>query len=437
VPSVTAAVEDVAVALDTVAELVSAGWLEALSEAELLAVTSRLQVIVSRAQALADASVAEVRDGEAAACAGFASTSSWLEARTGLSKGQSRSAVALGEKLQWEFDATRIAWVAGEISEGAVRAITDLIPKKLKGVSDVDYVAARTELEAMTLHPARTRTVAEVRRAIERAAIVVDPAGADAVALAATASEFLSFTPVADGMEIHGFLVKVHAEDYAAGLGGDILLPGFGRVPVPNTTIDRILCDSEVHPVLTRRGHGPRSSSPDPAQHPGSAPRSTDPPWRPPMRPRPGGGWEYAIDPVPEPTVEALETDTDLAVVTEFSDDLDDHDSWWSRFLGEPARHVLDVGHSFRLAPPKLRRALTLRDGGCVVPGCTADPSRCEAHHITYWEHSGETSISTMVLLCSKHHHMVHKGRWHITRNGDLDPGHPDYVTLTSPAPRP
>jgi hypothetical protein len=42
-----------------------------------------------------------------------------------------------------------------------------------------------------------------------------------------------------------------------------------------------------------------------------------------------------------------------------------------------------------------------------------------------------------MVLLCAKHHHMVHEGRWRIIRNTELDPGDPDYITLAAPAPRP
>jgi hypothetical protein len=60
-----------------------------------------------------------------------------------------------------------------------------------------------------------------------------------------------------------------------------------------------------------------------------------------------------------------------------------------------------------------------------AAPGCDIDASRCEAHHITYWEHHGDTSVSTMVLLCAKHHHMVHEGRWRIERHTELDPGDP------------
>ena len=519
--SVTAAVEDLKVAVRSVATLVAAGHLELLSAAELLAVTSDVQALSSQLDAVAVSTVAEVRDGEVATCEGFASTSSWLEARCGLSKGQSRSSVALGEKLQWEFDATREAWLAGEVGIGAVQAITTLIPKRLKGLPEADYVAARTDLEAMALHHARQGTVADVRRAIERAALVADPVGADASVAAAKGSEFLSFTPVPDGVEVRGFLstetaavvltafdqchdaryrngafttddnprrdaqdriartpgarrqrrehhnaeilaelvthlldggelgtkhaqrphlmVTVHSDDYAAGLGGDVLLPGFGSVPVPNPTIDRLLCDAEVHPVLTRRDgarHAPPGATTD--QLPGSVPRSTDPPWRMRYGPSPSGAMLEPLDPPgADPTAEEIAADTDVAAITQFSDDLDDHASWWNRFLGEPARHVLDVGRSYRTAPPKIRHALTVRDGGCAAPGCVTDPSRCEAHHITYWEHGGDTSISNMVLLCSRHHHMVHEGHWNIDVNDQLDPGDPGYVTLTAPTVRP
>jgi hypothetical protein len=531
---VTLAVEVVKVALGALTSLVAAGHLEGLSESELLAATAEVQAIASRAGAVAVSMVAEVNDGDVAKSDGFTSTTRFLETRAGLSKGESRAQVALGEKLAWEFEATAQAWLAGEITEGAVQVITSLIPRKLKGLPEAEYYAERTRLEAMALHHARTKTVAEVKRSIERAAIVADPAGALDAAVVAKRNEFLSFTPTEDGVEVRGFLswdtagvvlpcfdqandamyrngqlaedysdeadlervmsrtpslrrkrrehrnaqilaelatrllddgelgtkhaqrphltVTVHADDYAAGLGGDILLRGFGPVPVPNETIERFLCDAEVHPVLTRRPDAaPRSRPPSPSgsatgvggsadrrQFPGSVPRSTDPPWRARWGPGPGGVGSQRRDPMGEdPTPGQLEVDTDLAAITEFAADLDDPESWWNRFLGEPSRHVLDVGRSRRTAPPKIRRALTIRDAGCAAPGCDVDASRCEAHHVTYWEHHGETSISNMILLCAKHHHMVHEGRWHIDRNTDLDPGHPDYLTLVAPAPRP
>jgi hypothetical protein len=531
--SVSAAVDEARVAVGSVAQLVAAGRLEGLSAAELLAVVVDVQSLSSQLDAVKVTAVAEMRDGEVATSEGFTSTTRFLETRAGLSKGESRAQVALGEKLAWEFEATAQAWLAGEISEGAVHVITSLIPHKLKGLPEAEYHSERTRLEAMALHHAKTKTVAEVKRSIERAAIVADPAGALDAAVVAKRNEFLSFTPTADGVEVRGFLawdtagvvlpcfdqandalyrngklaedysdeadlervmsrtpglrrkrrehrnaqisaelvtrllddgelgtkhaqrphltVTVHADDFAAGLGGDILLPGFGPVPVPNETIERFLCDADVHPVLTRRPDAaPRSRPASPSgsatgvggagdrrQFPGSVPRSTGPPWRSRWGPVPGGIGNQRLDPMgEEPTPEELEADTDLAAITEFAADLDDPVSWWNRFLGEPSRHVLDVGRSRRSAPPKIRRALTIRDGGCAVPGCDADPSRSEAHHITYWEHHGETSISNMILLCAKHHHLVHEGRWRIQRNEQLDPGHPGYVALVAPARR-
>jgi hypothetical protein len=517
-PSVTSAVEELKVALGKVTSLVSAGHLKRLSESELLATATQVQGMSSQLGAVAVTIVSEVREGEVAKAEGFTSTTQFLEAKAGLSKGESRAQVALGEKLACEFGATRDAWLAGEISDGVVQVITTVIPRKLKRLPDADYSAERSRLESMALHHATTKTVSEVKRAIERAAILADPVGAVDAAVVAKQNEFLSFVPSEDGVEVRGFLawetagvvlpcfeqahdalyrngqltedysttaelerwqaqtqdrtpsrrrarrehrnaqifaelathllgdgelgtkhaqrphltLTVHADDVAAGLGGDVLLPGYGSVPVPNETIERFLCDAEIHPVLTRgprltRGAPPGSPSPDsadahpsdtpgtsPSRYPGSIPASTDPPWSPPWRRRATGGWTRDIAGEVPPTPEELEADTDLAAMTEFSDDLDDQVSWWRRFFGEPARHVLDVGRSRRTAPPKIRRALTIRDGGCAAPRCDVDASRCEAHHITYWEHHGETCISNMVLLCAKHHHMVHEGRWRI-----------------------
>ena len=529
-PSVTAAVEEAKAAVGHLSAVVAAGRLEGLSESELLAVVVELQGMGSQVEAVTVAAVAEVRDGDVAKAEGFTSTTRFLESRAGLSKGESRAQVALGEKLQWEFEATAQAWLAGEITESMVQVITTVIPRKLKHLPDAEHYAERLRLETMALHHAATKTVSEVRRAIERAAIVADPAGALEAAVVAKRNEFLSFTPVEDGVEVRGFLawdtagvvlpcfdqandamyrsgqlaeddnddadrlartpslrrkrrehrnaqifaelatrllddgdlgtkhaqrphltVTVHADDFAAGLGGDLLLPGYGSVPVPNETIERFLCDAEIHPVLTRRPRPAAESRPrgdgvgrDPAEpatpaheYPGSIPASTDPPWRPPRRRLENGFWEDVFPGETEPTPEELEADTDLAAMVEFEADLDDDVSWWNRFLGETPRHVLDVGRSRRTAPPKIRRALTIRDGGCAAPGCDVDASRCEAHHITYWEHHGETCVSNMVLLCAKHHHMVHEGRWHILRNTELDPGDPSYVTLVAPTSRP
>ena len=85
----------------------------------------------------------------------------------------------------------------------------------------------------------------------------------------------------------------------------------------------------------------------------------------------------------------------------------------------------LDVGRTMRTIPPHIRRALVVRDGGCVFPHCDRPPGWSEAHHIVHWAQGGKTSLDNAVLLCSKHHHAVHAEGHHI----DIDPdGH---VTVT------
>ncbi len=69
---------------------------------------------------------------------------------------------------------------------------------------------------------------------------------------------------------------------------------------------------------------------------------------------------------------------------------------------------ILWEGVKQRLFTPPQRRALGVRDGGCVWPSCTAPPSWCHAHHVIEWEHGGRTDVDNGALLCSFHHHLLH-----------------------------
>ncbi len=81
------------------------------------------------------------------------------------------------------------------------------------------------------------------------------------------------------------------------------------------------------------------------------------------------------------------------------------------RILISPDGKPLDVGRSKRLFPAAIRKALEIRDRGCVFPGCTKPPSWTQAHHIIAWSQGGETSLANAALLCSNHHHQVHADR--------------------------
>jgi hypothetical protein len=69
---------------------------------------------------------------------------------------------------------------------------------------------------------------------------------------------------------------------------------------------------------------------------------------------------------------------------------------------------TLDVGRKTRTIPPAIRRALATRDRQCRFPGCQA--RRCDAHHVDHWADGGATRLDNLLLLCRRHHRLVHEG---------------------------
>jgi hypothetical protein len=84
---------------------------------------------------------------------------------------------------------------------------------------------------------------------------------------------------------------------------------------------------------------------------------------------------------------------------------------------------ILDYGRATHTVPRDLFRAVAARDGGCRHPGCDRKVSWCDAHHIHYWRHMGPTELDNLVLLCSRHHHLVHRLGLllKLLPNGDLE----------------
>ena len=80
--------------------------------------------------------------------------------------------------------------------------------------------------------------------------------------------------------------------------------------------------------------------------------------------------------------------------------------------------------------------ALEHRHPTCAVPGCGATRG-LHAHHIRHWEDGGPTDIDNLVLLCVRHHHVVHEGGWSVTANPDHDPGTSGYWAFAPPQRRP
>ena len=79
---------------------------------------------------------------------------------------------------------------------------------------------------------------------------------------------------------------------------------------------------------------------------------------------------------------------------------------------GEP----LSIGRKSRIVPQAIKRALWARDKGCRFPGC-GRRRFVDAHHVEHWSAGGETSLANLMLLCSKHHTLVHEGGFRIEKD--------------------
>jgi hypothetical protein len=78
------------------------------------------------------------------------------------------------------------------------------------------------------------------------------------------------------------------------------------------------------------------------------------------------------------------------------------------RIVMAPGSEPLDVGRRTSVVPAAIRRAVIVRDRGCRFPGCDRPHAWCDAHHVVHWADGGPTSLANLLLLCRRHHRMVH-----------------------------
>jgi Domain of unknown function (DUF222) len=74
-----------------------------------------------------------------------------------------------------------------------------------------------------------------------------------------------------------------------------------------------------------------------------------------------------------------------------------------------PRSEPLDVGRRTPVVPPGIRRAVVIRDRRCRFPGCDRPHAWCDAHHVQHSADGGITALANLVLLCRRHHRLVHE----------------------------
>jgi len=66
------------------------------------------------------------------------------------------------------------------------------------------------------------------------------------------------------------------------------------------------------------------------------------------------------------------------------------------------------------------RRAIALRDGGCIIPGCHVPAEWCEIHHVDEHVRGGRTHTDNGVMLCWHHHRTLDDSGWRVRVNAGV-----------------
>ncbi len=78
-----------------------------------------------------------------------------------------------------------------------------------------------------------------------------------------------------------------------------------------------------------------------------------------------------------------------------------------------------DLGRTSRTLSDPLRELLGQIDGErCRFPGCTRT-HKLHGHHVEYWSRGGPTDLANLVLVCSRHHTLIHQLDFQLTLHPD------------------
>nr|WP_231134304.1 HNH endonuclease signature motif containing protein [Motilibacter deserti] len=352
-------------------------------------VVQEQRVAATRARVLA------VFDGSGAArAAGATSTAAWLRGTANLSPGDAAAAVRAARTVR-DLPQTAEAFAAGEISWRHV----DLIGKALRKHGVEPLRAAEPTL----LPLAKAAPPAELAVALRRLDEALDPDGAAQREVERWSKRRLSLVTGMDGLT---FLDGIMADEDAE-LVRSVLLPLAKPTRLPDGTPDDRTGGQRMMDALLDALKRVADS--------GTLPES-------------GGQKPHVTLVVPLDTLRA-ETRTqagsaltalwgasfgrdelrrvccDAAVTTVIAgsdgaaldpQDLRQYLDAEGRFLG--LGQPLALGESARTVSVAQRKALNVRDGGCVFPGCDRPPPFTDAHHVVFWSHSGPTDLDNLIL---------------------------------------
>ncbi|WP_136056058.1 HNH endonuclease signature motif containing protein [Microbacterium sp. K24] len=90
------------------------------------------------------------------------------------------------------------------------------------------------------------------------------------------------------------------------------------------------------------------------------------------------------------------------------------------RVLFDPEGRIIGIGSTDRIFTVHQRRAITLRDQECLIPGCHVPASWCEIHHVHEHSRGGPTRTDNGVTLCWHHHRTLDTSGWEIRMSNGI-----------------
>lgn len=423
-PQVDAAVDAAGVGLPDAA---------ALSDVELVEGVVALEREVARLQARQSRLLAEFtrrRPADRAPSTASVSVASpyaadEIGAALTLSRATAVARLAQAARLAGTLSATLRTWETGLLDAVKVRAIveaTACLPDEI-AVAVQDRVLPR----------APRQTPAQLRAALARAVIAVDPAGADARHRAARLDRRVLVAPAADGMASLWALLSA-----PAATGAYEWLSRLARALGPEdprsmdarradiladllTGTRHFTADTADTAAVTDTGTGTDAGAGTGADR-GVADRSV------------GGGGRVSR---PTSSGRALvQVIVDLDTLTGTHDhpaELTGYgpippalareiaaDAVWRRLVTDPdSGALLDHGRRTYHPPAALADHVRARDQHCRFPGCRRRALTADLDHTVAWEHGGPTSATNLHALCSHHHRLKHHAGWDVTARRD------------------
>jgi hypothetical protein len=95
-------------------------------------------------------------------------------------------------------------------------------------------------------------------------------------------------------------------------------------------------------------------------------------------------------------------------------------DAVWRRLVTDPlSGTVLDYGRTTYHPPAGLADHVRVRDQYCRFPHCRRRAADAELDHVVAWADGGETSAANLRAFCLHHHKLKHHAGWHVEAHPD------------------